>query len=650
MKNKYNIIDRDKSQLHMLRVLCITPLLLIWSILSINAQCDIPANRASSNATPISIDLSWDAATGANSYTVFYRVLGATSWISADAPANITTLVGLLSGTTYEWKVQSVCTSGRSSFTIPAILFSTTGPAACATPTTLSVSNVTDVSMLLNWANVTGAVSYIIFYRKISVSTWTQTTSVNSDKNLTGLTPETQYVWKVRAVCAADNSLLSKFTKTRVTKTLAVCPTPSNLSATNITDNTADLDWDDVTGAGTYTVQYRVRGVSTWTTSSVGTSNVSVTGLSAGLNHQWRVRAVCPGPVNSAYTDIMLFKTTGTASCPTPSNMISSNATDNTIDLDWDAVGTAISYSVQHRVLGASNWTTNPSATNSITLTGLEPGLNYQWKVQTECSQIVVSGYSSPLIFATTGTPNCQTPTNLVSSNITDTGADLGWNVAGGAISYIVEYKILGAPDWIETNAVTNSVSLSGLLSGQTYQYRVRSFCSNEIVSAFSDSEFFTTTGTPSCAVPSNRQTSVITNNSAQISWDVVTGALNYVIQFHEIGNPIWTEVSTASTSTTLAGLNSATAYEWKVRSICSADNSLLSVFSSTLVFTTTAAPANFEDSDIAILNMQGNLIYTSAGSQSVTELIQSAGLQPGFYIIQVNKNNKITTQRIAVL
>ena len=189
-------------------------------------------------------------------------------------------------------------------------------------------------------------------------------------------------------------------------------------------------DWDDAEDAVSYDVQYRVRGVSTWTTTNVATSNVGLAGLESGLVYQWRVRTVCTGNVTSDYADIEIFTTTGVPSCPVPANLVSSNTTDTTVDLDWDAVGTAISYSVQHRVLGATNWTTTTTATNSLTLAGLEPGLSHQWKVQTQCSQSVVSGYSTPVLFVTTGTPNCETPSNLVASNLTDTAADLDWDVA----------------------------------------------------------------------------------------------------------------------------------------------------------------------------------------------------------------------------
>ena len=219
-----------------------------------------------------------------------------------------------------------------------------------------------------------------------------------------------------------------------------------------------------------------------------------------------------------------------------------------------------------------------------------------------------------------------------------------------GAVSYIVQYKIIGAPDWIETTAPANSITITGLSSGQTYQYRVRSFCSSEVVSAFSESEFFNTTGTPDCGVPDNRQTMNVTNNSAQISWDGVGSALSYIIFFREVGGATWTETTTTNTTTTLAGLNSETTYEWKIRSVCAADNSLLSVFSDSEVFTTLAVPGNFESADqIAVRSMQGNLITTVPGGQSMGELVRTLNLQKGLYIMSITEGSRVTNRRIAI-
>ena len=214
-------------------------LFLIVSISTAWAQCDVPANRSFSNVTAISADLAWDAVAGADSYTINYRVVGVNTWIAADAPSNNFTLTGLLSGTQYVWKVQSVCGEERSSFTVPAIILTTSGPASCPQPVGQSEQSLVDVSVILDWSDVLLATGYVVQYKEISNPTWTEVSTTPSFFNLTGLTAETQYIWKVRSVCNLTE--VSKFTQGRVFLTLPECEIPSNLNSSNIMDNSVDL-------------------------------------------------------------------------------------------------------------------------------------------------------------------------------------------------------------------------------------------------------------------------------------------------------------------------------------------------------------------------------------------------------------------------
>lgn len=58
---------------------------------------------------PGMIVLSWQPATGAISYLVSYRQVGATSWITKNIKAPKIKLLGLAPGTAYEWNVKTIC-------------------------------------------------------------------------------------------------------------------------------------------------------------------------------------------------------------------------------------------------------------------------------------------------------------------------------------------------------------------------------------------------------------------------------------------------------------------------------------------------------------------------------------------------------------
>ncbi|HET7897879.1 MAG TPA: fibronectin type III domain-containing protein, partial [Flavisolibacter sp.] len=94
------------------------------------------------------------------------------------------------------------------------------------------------------------------------------------------------------------------------------CGDPANLMATSITETSATVGWNAVSGA-TYTVEYKPAASSTWTTAVTNTSATStiLTGLTATTQYDWRVKATCTsGSGNYVQSQ---FTTTGvTPPCP----------------------------------------------------------------------------------------------------------------------------------------------------------------------------------------------------------------------------------------------------------------------------------------------------------------------------------------------
>lgn len=88
------------------------------------------------------------------------------------------------------------------------------------------------------------------------------------------------------------------------------CNTPGGLSTTGITSNSADLDWNAVSGAVSYDVQFRVSGTGTWSSDNITSTSGTLSGLTAGTDYEWQVRANCASG-SSPYSSIMSFTTTG---------------------------------------------------------------------------------------------------------------------------------------------------------------------------------------------------------------------------------------------------------------------------------------------------------------------------------------------------
>ncbi len=80
-------------------------------------------------------------------------------------------------------------------------------PASCPAPSNLYVSDVYEQSAVLHWTG-SGASGYVVQYKTVTATNWTQTTTTTNELALTNLSCNTPYLFKVLAVCAAGDSTL----------------------------------------------------------------------------------------------------------------------------------------------------------------------------------------------------------------------------------------------------------------------------------------------------------------------------------------------------------------------------------------------------------------------------------------------------------
>ncbi len=275
------------------------------------------------------------------------------------------------------------------------------------------------------------------------------------------------------------------------------------------------------------------------------------------------------------------------SSCTVATGETTSNIGTDSATFSWAAVSGAASYNVQYQVVGASTWTSASTTSTSYKVTGLTPGTNYAWQVQTVCSAGGSSAFSSSTDFTTT-TPPCSLATGMGTTNIANNSATFGWTAVSGASSYNVQYQVVGASTWSTGTTSTNSYNASGLTAGTNYAWQVQTVCSDGGSSAYTASTDFTTTGTAPCNAPTGMTTGSITASSATLSWGAVSGAASYNMQYQVVGASTWTTASTTSTSYPISGLTASTNYAWQVQTVCSGGGT--SSFTASTDFTTPAA------------------------------------------------------------
>ncbi len=396
---------------------------------------------------------------------------------------------------------------------------------------------------------------------------------------------------RMNALFATGGSRVSLLSSNGCLPVSSTCSIPTGLASSAITSSGSTLAWTAVTGAASYSIQYRIVGAATWTSTTSTTTSKALTGLTASSNYEFQVKTVCSATSSSAFTASATFTTTAVVtSCNLPTALTSASITSSGATVSWTAATGAISYNVQYRIVGAATWTSTTSTTTSKVLTGLTASSNYEFQLQTVCSATSSSAFTASATFTTAAVvTTCNLPTALTSASITSSGATISWTAATGAISYNVQYRIVGAATWTSTTSTTTSSILTGLTASSNYEFQVKTVCSATSSSAFTASATFTTTAaTVTCTTPSGLTSSSITSSNATISWTAISGALSYNIRYRIVGAATWIAATSTTATLSLSGLAAISNYEYQVQTVCSASTS--SPFSTSSTFTTLAA------------------------------------------------------------
>ncbi len=265
----------------------------------------------------------------------------------------------------------------------------------------------------------------------------------------------------------------------------------SGLQATNITTTSAILSWSGTIN-GTYDVQWRLQGATNWLSSDIITENsLSLSDLVPGGTYEWRVRVSCPdaSTVNFATATFLL-------TCPTsPTVLYTFGITSTGAYIGWNGID-GQNYMVRYRRTGTTSWIESSTliSTPVYNITGLTGGNQYEWQVRVVCSGGGSTSYSASAIFLT----QCYTPGYALATSITDQTAYLYWTQGETGTQYQVQYRPQGSSTWVTINGlIEGRVIVSNLLPNTTYEWQVRTLCTDGQSSGFAPGQVFTTS--PPC-------------------------------------------------------------------------------------------------------------------------------------------------------
>lgn len=243
-----------------------------------------------------------------------------------------------------------------------------------------------------------------------------------------------------------------------------------------------------------------------------------------------------------------------------------------------------------------------------------------------------VEDYTVSFGETTSDTEAPTAPSNLSTSNLTETSVDLSWTASTDNVG-VTGYNVY-LNDVLKGTVTSTAVSFTGLSSGTTYKLGVEALDEAGNISARSSISVTTLTAdTEAPTAPTDLSASNITENSADISWTASSDNVGVT------GYNIYVDGSlagtTANTSASITGLSASTTYTIAVEAEDEAGNKSaktsidVTTAASTVTYcASSGSNTDYEYIDLVELNELSNPTGANGGYADFTNL--TASVSPG--------------------
>ena len=457
-----------------------------------------PANVTLGNAKAVSggIQVTWQAASGAEKYNVYRKDASNTVWrVIATVTGTSYTDKSGTAGTKYSYTVRGVAADGKTlSPGFDRTGVSATMPTASTTPANVTLGSAKAVSggIQVTWQAASGAEKYNVYRKDASNTVWrviaTVTGTSYTDKSGTA---GTKYSYTVRGVAADGKTLSPGFDRTGVSATMPTASTtPANvtLGSAKAVSGGIQVTWQAASGAEKYNVYRKDASNTVWRVIATvtGTSYTDKSGT-AGTKYSYTVRGVAAdGKTLSPGFDRTGVSATMPTASTTPAKvvLVSAKADSAGILVTWQKANGAHAYRVYRKDAVNSKWTVvakNVRDTEWKDITAAK-GTKYTYTVRAVADDgVTLGGYDSAGKSAMV-TASPTTPANVTLSAATagKNGIVVTWSYAADARTYRVYRKAPGDTKWVAVaNVNGKSWTDKNVTSGVKYSYTVRGVNAN---------------------------------------------------------------------------------------------------------------------------------------------------------------------------
>jgi hypothetical protein len=221
------------------------------------------------------------------------------------------------------------------------------------------------------------------------------------------LAATTQYDVQARTFCSTSGGSDWSSTVQFTTTGASGCYLPPVMTATTVNSTSITVTWPAISGAAYYEFRYQAFGASTWTSGGTLTgTNTSKTfaGLTAGTDYLIQARTFCNSTSGSSWSSSLLVTTEDPALCTNPPTLTLAALTATSATFTWPAGQGSAWYEFRYRVVGSLIWTSAGTLTGTYTsksITGLTPGVQYEFQAKSYCTSASYSIWGASNAFTT---------------------------------------------------------------------------------------------------------------------------------------------------------------------------------------------------------------------------------------------------------
>ncbi|KAI3374967.1 hypothetical protein L3Q82_021492, partial [Scortum barcoo] len=426
-------------------------------------------------------------------------------------------------------------------------------------PQGLRLVQVTDISLLVEWESVRGAEYYILTYHpKDDESALEQVQVPNTENSylITGLSPGVTYIVQVYAVIKKIQSEADKIEAT--TDVSAI----DDIRVLGQTEVSIQVDWKNPPAEVdhfrlTHTDPAGQEEELNVQRSQEARTKHTIVGLFPGTEYQISVQAI-KGPTEGKSSSV-----TGATDIDAPTNLVTTEVTEDTATVSWDQVqaeieGYMLSYTSAE---GSSVNIPVGRDSTSYKLVGLRPGVLhtvYIWAYKGE----KVSRKSS-----TEAETELDAPSNALAQDETESSFKVSWDHTQAEIDgYVLSYSSSeGSSEEIPVGSDSSSYMLTGLRPGVLYTvfiWAIKGSKASRKISTQAETEL---------DAPANLTARDATESSFSMSWDPAQAEIDgYVLTYSSSeGSSKEIPVGPESTSYMLTSLRPGvlyTVYIWAIK------------------------------------------------------------------------------------